>query len=119
MNTPLSAADIRRYNLILWKVLIGGIVLFALFIISIGFGIFGTLPSFHYIEHPKSNQASEIVTDDGRVLGTYFVQNRSNVTYPEISKNVLNALIATEDIRFNEHSGIDFNEHSPSFFTIL
>jgi len=115
MNTPLSAADIKRYNLNLWKVLIGGIVLFALFIISIGFGIFGTLPSFHYIEHPKSNQATEILSEDGRPLGNYFVQNRSNVTYPQISPNVINALISTEDTRFMEHSGIDFRRT----FTII
>lgn len=115
MNKALSQGEIRKYNYTLWKILIGALVLFALFIISIGFGLFGELPSFRDIEHPKSNQASEIVTDDGRVLGTYFVQNRSNVTYPEISPNVINALIATEDIRFLEHSGIDFKRT----FTII
>ncbi|RQO72235.1 peptidase [Pedobacter sp. KBW06] len=108
MNKPLSQEDIRKYNFRLWKVLIAGIVLFALFIIAVGFGLFGDLPSFRDIEHPKSNQASEVVTEEGKVLGTYFVQNRSNVTYPAISPNVINALIATEDIRFKEHSGIDF-----------
>lgn len=108
MNKKLSQEDIRKYNYGLWKLLIGGMVLFALFIIAIGFGLFGELPSFRDIEHPKSNQASEILADDGRVLGTYFVQNRSNVSYQEISPNVINALIATEDVRFKEHSGIDF-----------
>lgn len=116
MKKSLSQQDIRSYNFTLWKLLIGAIALFALFIIMIGYEFFGPLPSFRDIEHPKSNQASEIVTDDGRVLGTYFVQNRSNVTYPEISKNVLNALIATEDIRFNEHSGIDFKRTFTIFF---
>lgn len=108
MNKPLSKEDIRKYNYRLWKILIAGIVLFALFIIAVGFGLFGELPSFRDIEHPKSNQASEVITEEGKVLGTYFVQNRSNVTYPQISPNVINALIATEDIRFKEHSGIDF-----------
>ncbi|MGY4383726.1 penicillin-binding protein 1A [Pedobacter sp. UYP24] len=116
MNKSLSQQDISRYNFTLWKLLIGAIALFALFIVMIGYEIFGPLPSFRDIEHPKSNQASEIVTDDGRILGTYFVQNRSNVTYPEISKNVLNALIATEDVRFNEHSGIDFKRTFTIFF---
>ena len=116
MKKPLSQQDIRSYNFTLWKILIGAIAFFALFIVLIGYEFFGPLPSFRDIEHPKSNQASEIVTDDGRVLGTYFVQNRSNVTYPEISKNVLNALIATEDIRFNEHSGIDFKRTFTIFF---
>jgi penicillin-binding protein 1A len=119
MNKPLSQSDIRKYNYTLWKLLIGALVIFALFIVAIGFGLFGELPSFRDIEHPKSNQASEIVTDDGRILGTYFVQNRSNVTYSEISPNAINALIAAEDIRFRDHSGIDFKRTFTIFFYAL
>ncbi|WP_316746370.1 transglycosylase domain-containing protein [Pedobacter gandavensis] len=119
MNKPLSQEDIRRYNFNIWKLLIAGIVLFALFIVSVGFGLFGELPSFRDIEHPKSNQASEVITEDGKILGTYFVQNRSNVTYDKISPNVINALIATEDIRFKEHSGIDFKRTFTIFFYAL
>lgn len=119
MNKKLSKEDIRKYNFRIWKLLTGGIVLFALFIIAIGFGLFGALPSFRDIEHPKSNQASEILADDGRVLGTYFVQNRSNISYQEISPNVINALIATEDIRFKEHSGIDFKRTFTIFLYAL
>ncbi|WP_432709784.1 transglycosylase domain-containing protein [Pedobacter sp.] len=115
MSKDLTTADIKRYNITIWKIFIGAIVIFALFIISIGFGVFGTLPSFRDIEHPKSNQATEIVAEGGKVIGTYFVQNRSNVTYPEISKEVINALISTEDTRFMEHSGIDFKRT----FTII
>jgi penicillin-binding protein 1A len=115
MSKDLTTADIKKYNLTIWKIFIGAIVIFALFIISIGFGVFGTLPSFRDIEHPKSNQATEIVAEGGKVMGTYFVQNRSNVTYPEISKEVINALISTEDTRFMEHSGIDFKRT----FTII
>ena len=115
MSKDLTTADIKKYNLSIWKIFIGAIVIFALFIISIGFGVFGTLPSFRDIEHPKSNQATEIVAEGGKVMGTYFVQNRSNVTYPEISKEVINALISTEDTRFMEHSGIDFKRT----FTII
>ena len=119
MRKPLSQEDIRKYNFRLWKILIGGIVVFALFIVSVGFGLFGALPSFRDIEHPKSNQASEVVTEDGKILGTYFVQNRSNVTYNEISPNVINALIATEDVRFKEHSGIDFKRTFTIFLYAL
>ncbi|WP_316813571.1 transglycosylase domain-containing protein [Pedobacter heparinus] len=119
MNKKLSQEDVRKYNYRLWKLLIGGMVLFALFIMAIGFGLFGELPSFRDIEHPKSNQASEILADDERVLGTYFVQNRSNVSYQEISPNVINALIATEDIRFKDHSGIDFKRTFTIFLYAL
>jgi len=115
MNKPLSKEETKRYSLRIWKVLIGGIALFAIFISMIGFGLFGALPSFRDIEHPKSNQASEIIAENGRTLGTYFVQNRSNVSYKDISPNVINGLIATEDTRFKEHSGIDFQRT----FTII
>lgn len=119
MNNKLSQEDIRKYNFRIWKLLIGGMILFAMFIMAIGFGLFGTLPSFRDIEHPKSNQASEIMADDKRVLGTYFIQNRSNVSYAQISPNVINALIATEDVRFKEHSGIDFKRTFTIFLYAL
>ncbi|PST84097.1 peptidase [Pedobacter yulinensis] len=115
MTKTLTEADIKKYNFRIWKIVVGGIAVFAIFITCVGFGFFGQLPSFRDIENPKSNQASEIIADNGRTLGTYFVQNRSNVTYPEISPNVINALVATEDTRFKEHSGIDFRRT----FTII
>lgn len=107
-STNLTPEDIKRYNRRIWKLLIGGVVFFAIFIVLIGFGVFGDIPSFRAIEHPKSNEATEIVSEDGKILGTYFVKNRSNVNYNQISPNVINALIATEDIRYRSHSGIDF-----------
>jgi len=70
--------------------------------------VFGPLPSFQQIENPKSNLASEVISDDGKMLGTYYYENRSNADYNKLSKNVINALIANEDSRFYEHSGIDF-----------
>lgn len=104
----LSPETIKKYNWWIWKLLLGGIIAFAIFITMIGYGVFGEIPSFRTIEHPKSNQATEVISEDGKVLGTYFVKNRSNVDFKEISPNVINALIATEDIRFKDHSGIDF-----------
>lgn len=107
-NSTLTPDKIKKYNWLIWKIFIGGLICFAVFITLIGYGIFGEIPSFKDIEHPKSNQATEIISEDGKVLGTYFVKNRTNVTFSEISPNVINALIATEDVRFNQHSGIDF-----------
>ncbi|MES2417195.1 MAG: transglycosylase domain-containing protein [Bacteroidota bacterium] len=108
MSKTLNPDLTKKYNRRLWKLLIGGMICFALFIVCIGFGLFGEIPSFRAIEHPKSNEATEVISEDGKVLGTYFVKNRSNVNYSQISPNVINALIATEDIRFMTHSGIDF-----------
>lgn len=107
-KTTLTSNDISRYNKTFWKVIIGFIAFIALIIVATGFGLFGELPSFRDLENPKSNQASIIYTSDKSELGNYFVQNRSNVRYQDISPNVINALISTEDVRFKEHSGIDF-----------
>jgi penicillin-binding protein 1A len=109
MIIKLSPQDIRRYNWYLWRTVIGLFAFFILLIIVAYFGLFGPLPTFRALENPKSNLATEVIGDDGTtVLGTYFVENRSNVTFVQLSPNVINALIATEDSRFYEHSGIDF-----------
>ena len=108
MNTQLTQNELNQYTIRFWKWIIGIIAFGAILIFSIGLGLFGRLPDLRALENPKSNQASEVISDDNVVLGTYYVQNRSNVRYDEISPNVINALIATEDIRFYNHSGIDF-----------
>ena len=115
MNNQLSGEDIRRYSNRFWKWILGAVFFCALLIFSTGLGLFGKLPSFRDLENPKSNLASEVISSDDVILGTYFIQNRSNVRYDEISPNIINALIATEDIRFYSHSGIDFKRT----FTIL
>ena len=108
MSTQLTQLELNQYTIRFWKWIIGVIAFGAILIFSIGLGLFGRLPDLRALENPKSNQASEVISDDNVVLGTYYVQNRSNVRYDEISPNVINALIATEDSRFYNHSGIDF-----------
>jgi penicillin-binding protein 1A len=112
----LSQQDKRRYNGYIWKTVIGCFVIFILLIVFTMLGLFGPLPSFRDLENPKSNAATQVISSDNKVLGTYYVQNRSPVTYKELSPNVVHALVATEDTRFYEHSGIDF---SRSFSIIL
>lgn len=112
----LSQQDKRRYNGYIWKTVIGCFVIFILLIVFTMLGLFGPLPSFRDLENPKSNTATQIISSDGKVLGTYYIQNRSPVTFKELSPNVVNALVSTEDTRFYEHSGIDF---SRSFSIIL
>jgi len=108
MIIKLAPQDIRRYNWYIWKTVICFLALFVLLLVVTYLGLFGPLPSFHDLENPKSNQASEVISADKTVLGTYYIQNRSSVNYSQLSPNVINALIATEDTRFYEHSGIDF-----------
>lgn len=78
-----------------------------LFFILIFMGVLGPVPSNKQLQIIKNPIASEVLSSDGRVLGRYYVENRSNVKFDEISPNVIQALIATEDSRFYEHRGID------------
>lgn len=92
---------------LLWRFFIYGFLAFTLLIVAINFELLGDMPSMEEIENPASANSSEVYAADGVRLGNYFIQNRSNSEFNEISVNVFNALIATEDERFTEHSGID------------
>ena len=69
---------------------------------------FGPLPSIEQIQNPNTNLATQVISADGQNLGTFFKENRSPAQYNEIPKHLIHALVATEDVRFFEHSGIDF-----------
>src|SRR5258705_10015878 len=97
----------KKFLLIFWGLILLPLVFFITFIAAISSGWFGALPSFEELENPKSNLASEIITSDQQVLGKYYIENRSNVRYENLSPNLVNALKATEDVRFEEHSGVD------------
>jgi penicillin-binding protein 1A len=72
-------------------------------------GLLGTMPDFRQLENPKTNLATQIISADNTVLGKfYFNDNRTPISYDEIPKSMIDALIATEDERFYSHSGIDF-----------
>ncbi|HXI00938.1 MAG TPA: transglycosylase domain-containing protein [Sphingobacteriaceae bacterium] len=114
-SNQLSQNDVSRYTINFWKFIMLGVAFVAILLLSIGLGLFGKLPTFRDLENPKSNLASEVLSEDNQVLGTYYIHNRSNVRYNEISPNVINALVSTEDKRFYNHSGIDFKRS----FTIL
>ncbi len=89
----------------------GGVLGALLYIgaVSINFmNLFGRMPNLHTLENPKSELASEIYSADGVLLGKYFRENRTPVEYKDLPQNVIDALIATEDVRFEQHSGIDF-----------
>ncbi|GGB77901.1 penicillin-binding protein 1A [Flavobacterium suaedae] len=70
-------------------------------------GVFGKLPSFEQLENPEYNIATEIISSDGVTIGKFFAENRTPVKYSDLPQNLVNALVATEDERFFEHSGID------------
>ena len=91
----------------IWKIFLWGWVGFLLFLVAINFGLFGKLPSLTELENPSMLSSSEIYASDGTLMGKYYLRDRTDVRYGDISPNVINALIATEDERFYKHSGID------------
>ncbi|MDR1551983.1 MAG: transglycosylase domain-containing protein [Prevotellaceae bacterium] len=92
-----------------WIIFCTPFALLILMILLVMTGIFGSLPSFKDLENPQRKLATNIISSDGSTLGTFHVENRSPVNYEDLSPNLVNALVATEDIRFYNHSGIDFN----------
>lgn len=92
---------------ILWRVAFGILTLFVLLILLVNFRVIGNMPSMEELENPRAALASEVIADDGTILGKYYQVDRSSSDYNEISKNVINALIATEETRFYQNSGID------------
>ncbi|WKV13481.1 penicillin-binding protein 1A [Marivirga harenae] len=103
----------------MWAIFIISIIGFALFIYSISInlnGWYGELPGLKSLENPKSDLSSILYFADNKEMGKYYRYNRSQVTFDELSPNVVNALIATEDIRFTEHSGIDLRGLGRVFF---
>jgi penicillin-binding protein 1A len=104
-NKPTEGKSKAVKNL--W-IIFGSVLLFIiLFFFCVAVGIFGKMPSFDELENPRTNLATEIFSADGKLLGSYFVENRSNVRYSELSHYMPEALISIEDERFTEHSGID------------
>ena len=69
---------------------------------------FADIPSFEELENPDSKLATQVIAEDGEILTTFHIENRSFVTYEELSPNLVHAAVATEDVRFYNHSGIDF-----------
>ncbi len=76
-------------------------------ILLVSRGFFGKLPTFDELENLKTKLATQLISSDGNNLGAYFYENRSNVSYKELPDDLIDALIATEDVRFRNHSGID------------
>jgi len=110
----------KFYIRLFWTLVALPFVTLAIIFFLISQGVFGEMPTFEQLENPQNNLASLVYSEDGEQLGKYYIQNRSYVGFKEISSNIVNALIATEDIRFYEHSGIDARGLARVFFkTIL
>ncbi|HYX07210.1 MAG TPA: transglycosylase domain-containing protein [Bacteroidales bacterium] len=105
---------------IFWTLIAFPFVLLIILLSLISTDNLGFMPTFEDLENPKSNLATELISEDDQVLGRVYYQNRTYTDYDEISPNVIDALVATEDVRFYSHSGIDIRGLARVFFkTIL
>lgn len=92
-----------------WGLFIGGLLVIWFVMWLITRGVLGYLPPLEELQNPKNNFASEIISSDMQSLGRYYrYENRIGVQYTDLSPNIINALIATEDARFYQHTGVDF-----------
>jgi penicillin-binding protein 1A len=95
----------RKYIIWFWLLFGGPVASLLLFVLFIR--LFSDLPDTEELQNPKTFLATEIYSSDMKVLGKFYAENRTNVKFKDISPNVINALVATEDVRFYDHSGID------------
>ncbi|MBP1838543.1 penicillin-binding protein 1A [Formosa algae] len=103
---PVKEQSNAKYVRWFWALFLTGVIAFVLLFLSAS--AFGDLPDHTVLENPKTNLATEIISSDGKTLGKfYFNDNRTPIGYESLSQNLIDALVATEDIRFYEHSGID------------
>jgi len=102
-----SNASFRKYVKYIWVLIFAPVVFVFAMVGLTALGVFGELPTFEELENPNSSLASEVYSSDMKTLGKYYIQNRVNVHYKDLSPHLVNALKATEDVRFEEHSGVD------------
>jgi penicillin-binding protein 1A len=103
-----KTSSFSKYVRWFWMLFFASILTIALVFKLAAWGVFGEMPDHTQLENPRTNLASEIISSDGKTLGKfYFKDNRTPVDYKELPQHLVDALIATEDVRFHDHSGID------------
>jgi penicillin-binding protein 1A len=108
MTKEMNNSNFKKYVRWFWGLIAAGFLFVALLFVLAGAGVFEKLPTFEELENPENNLASEVISVDGKTLGKYAFENRTPVRYKDLPKNLVEALVATEDERFYKHSGIDF-----------
>ncbi len=106
-TTKKATKDVGRHIRTFWKIFAGFIGLIILVFLLASWGVFGSLPDETSLENPEKNLATEIIASDGKVIGKFYKENRTPVPYEALPDHLINALIATEDVRFYDHAGID------------
>ena len=112
-----SQGSFRKQIKIFWILFGSGVLFVFLIFLLASWGIFGKLPDETSLENPEKDLATQIVSEDGEVIGKFFKENRTPVQYEDLPEHLVNALIATEDVRFYDHAGIDGNERADRLAT--
>ncbi|NMH89254.1 penicillin-binding protein 1A [Flavivirga algicola] len=112
-----AVQDFSKYIRWFWMLFAGSIFFVAFLFLLASWGVFGYMPDHTVLENPKTHLASEIISSDGKTLGKFYLsENRTSVSYDELSQSLVDALIATEDARFHDHAGIDARGTLRAFF---
>ncbi len=112
----LKKMPIKKWVL---STLLGLFLVFGMFFLSIYWGWWGELPSSRELQDLKQNEATEVFSTEGKLIGKYYIFDRQPVLYNELPQHLIDALIATEDVRFYEHSGIDNRSLLRVFFKTI
>ena len=122
-NTKRRISLRRAIIIAMWSITAIGVVALTTLLILAKNEVLGPMPTFEELENPKTNLATQIYSADGEVIGTYFIENRTYLSYEEMFSadkerwleidgrrvpTIVAALLATEDVRFFDHAGIDF-----------
>ncbi|WP_163515200.1 penicillin-binding protein 1A [Gelidibacter japonicus] len=111
--------DFSKYIRWFWLTIVGGVLLVVFVFLLASWGVFGEMPDHTRLENPTTNLATEIISSDGELIAKiYHNDNRTPVEYSDLPQHLVEALIATEDVRYREHSGIDARGTLRAIFTL-
>ncbi len=102
-----SQDPVKRHIKTFWMIFGSGVLLVLLLFLLASWGVFGRLPDISEYENPEKNLATQVISEDGKVIGKFFKENRTPVEFEDLPVHLVDALIATEDVRFYDHAGID------------
>ncbi|MDA1336723.1 MAG: transglycosylase domain-containing protein [Bacteroidetes bacterium] len=100
-----SKKDYSRHKLAVWVIGLGPLIGLGSLVLMASFG---QLPNTEALANPKTDLATRVFSSDGKLIGRYYSENRASARFDELPQNLIAALISTEDVRFESHSGIDF-----------
>lgn len=119
MAAAKTTQNHKKYIKYLWAIIFAPVILLLLIVGCVALGLFGELPSIEELQNPKSNLATVVYSSDMKVLGKYYAENRTPAKYKDLDTNLISALVATEDARFYDHSGVDARGLMRVFFKTL